>query len=105
MRGPIQVLVAAMLIVAFGVPIPGHAATTSYTGTLASSDSIFELSLNLPTASEVILQTYGFGGGVNAAGTVIAPGGTDPFVAIFQGVGASASILTDGLFFFEAGRW
>jgi hypothetical protein len=71
--------------------------TTSYVGTLASSESTFQTTLNLATAENVTLETYGFGGGVNGSGASIAAGGTDPFLAIFSGTGGGASILTDGL--------
>jgi|HubBroStandDraft_4_1064222.scaffolds.fasta_scaffold162251_2 hypothetical protein len=71
--------------------------TTSYTGTLATSESTFETTLMLASPENVTLQTYGFGGGVNGAGTTIAPGGTDPFLAIFSSTGSGATILTDGL--------
>jgi hypothetical protein len=70
--------------------------TTSYVGTLASSESTFETTLNLASTESVTLQTYGFGGGVNGSGASITPGGTDPFLAIFSGTGGGASILTDG---------
>ena len=36
--------------------------------------------VTLSTTGAITLQTYGFGGGVNAAGTTIAAGGFDPFV-------------------------
>jgi PEP-CTERM motif len=39
------------------------------------------------------LQTWGFGGGVNAAGNTIAPGGFDSLLALFAGTGASASLI------------
>lgn len=81
-----------VLILALAV----HADTTSYTGTLASSDTTVQFLITLASAGTVTLQTYGFGGGTNGAGNVIAPGGTDPFLAIFSGTGNSASILTDG---------
>jgi hypothetical protein len=68
----------------------------SFTGTLASPENTFDVTLNLTSGSTVTLQTYGFGGGMNQAGTVISPGGTDPFLAIFSGTGSSAPILTDG---------
>jgi hypothetical protein len=71
--------------------------TASFTGTLASSTDVFETTFSLPTSTAVTLQTYGFGGGMNAAGTPIASGGTDPFLAIFAGAGPTAAILTDGL--------
>lgn len=69
--------------------------TTSYVGTLATSESSFETTLTLTSAESVTLQTYGFGGGTNGNGAVIAPGGTDPFLAIFSGIGSGATILTD----------
>jgi hypothetical protein len=71
--------------------------TTSHTGDLATSESTFETTLTLAFAENVTLQTYGFGGGVNGAGTHISAGGTDPFLAIFSGVGNGATILTDGM--------
>lgn len=69
--------------------------TESFVGTLVSPETPFETTLTLATTSEVELQTFGFGGGTNAHGAVIAPGGTDPFLAIFSGAGNGASILTD----------
>jgi len=76
--------------------------TQSYTGTLASPDNAagtfdstdsFTVTLTLATTSDVTLQTYGFGGGVNAAGMTILPGGTDPFVGLFSGTGSGAAFL------------
>lgn len=76
--------------------------TSSYTGTLANPDNAsgtfdatdsFLLTLTLGTTSDVTLQTYGFGGGVNAAGTTISAGGTDPFVGLFSGTGNGALLV------------
>ena len=66
----------------------------SYTGSLASSDAVFEATFSLSSTSNVAIQTWGFGGGTNAAGTVIAAGGFDPMVALFSGPVASAAIYT-----------
>jgi hypothetical protein len=44
----------------------------------------------------VTVQTYGFGGGTNAAGQSISPGGFDTLVPLFSGTPSTASILTDG---------
>jgi len=82
-------------LLAFLLAQPARA-DVSYTGTLANSTTTFDVILNLSATSTVTLQTYGFGGGVNQAGNTILPGGTDPFVAIFSGVGDSATIVTDG---------
>lgn len=66
---------------------------TSFFGTFASPTTTFEATLTLTGTSDVTLQTYGFGGGTNQAGTVIAPGGTDPFVGLFSGTGSGATFL------------
>jgi hypothetical protein len=73
-----------------------RADTISYTGTLSLPEDSAEFAITLATGGTVDLQTYGFGGGTNAAGTVISPGGTDPFLAIFSGTGNDATIVTDG---------
>ncbi len=98
----LRTLLAAGLLATMTMVPKAQANSVSYTGTLAnpdngtstfdSSDS-FILSFALSTASDVTLQTYGFGGGKNAAGTTIAPGGTDPFVGLFSGTGNGAVFI------------
>ena len=63
----------------------------SETGTLSSPEDTFVMALNLATAADVTLQTYGFGGGTNGAGTIIPSGGFDPFVGLFSGTGATST--------------
>ena len=79
-----------------------YADTSSYTGTLANPDNAagtfdstdsFTVTIALGSVSDVTLQTYGFGGGVNAAGMIIAPGGTDSFVGLFSGTGDNAAFI------------
>jgi hypothetical protein len=72
---------------------------TSYVGTLADPTAVFEATLTLTSTSEVTLQTYGFGGGKNQAGTLVAPGGTDPFVGLFSGTGDGATFINGGSLF------
>jgi hypothetical protein len=67
----------------------------SFTGTLATPESIAEFTFDLASNATVTARTYGFGGGTNQAGETIAAGGTDPFLAVFSGSGSSATILTD----------
>jgi hypothetical protein len=69
--------------------------TMSQTGTLASSEDTALIPIVLTSAGDVTLQTFGFGGGVNAAGTPIAPGGFDPFAGLFSGTGDGA-VFVDG---------
>jgi PEP-CTERM motif len=80
-----QWLVLAVALVS--AALVARADSTSYVGTLANPEDSFEVSLTLTAASDVTLQTYGFGGGTNAAGSTIAPGGTDPFVGLFDSAG------------------
>ena len=72
-----------------------QADSISYVGTLSSSTDVVEETFTLSSPATIGLQTWGFGGGTNAAGDAISQGGTDPFLAIFSGTGAGAVILTD----------
>src|ERR1700721_608690 len=71
------------------------AGTQSYTGTLASPEDEAIFTVTLTSDGVLGLQTWGFGGGTNAAANVIAPGGFDPFVGVFSGTGDSA-VFIDG---------
>jgi hypothetical protein len=72
-------------------------ASLAFTGTLSSSTDVVLETFTLSSPATIGLQTWGFGGGTNAASHVISPGGTDPFLGIFIGTGISATILTDGM--------
>jgi hypothetical protein len=65
----------------------------SETGTFSTPEDTFIMAINLTTAGNITLQTYGFGGGTNAAGTVIPSGGFDPFVGLFSGTGSTALFI------------
>jgi hypothetical protein len=84
-------VLTAML--AFGASAAFADSSSSFVGTLASPEDFFLTTFSLTTNTEVTLQTYGFGGGTNQAGTLIAPGGTDPFVGLFLGTGSSATFI------------
>ena len=73
------------------------AGTISYTGTLANSTDTVTESVTLTSAGAVVVQTYGFGGGVNAAGTTITPGGFDPFIGVFDSLGNLIQGTSDSL--------
>jgi hypothetical protein len=79
-----------------------HADGFSYVGTLdpENPNDVFITSFTLSGPSAVTIQTWSFGGGTNAAGTAIAPGGFDPYVSLFSGAGDAATFLAsndDGL--------
>lgn len=87
----LRTLVRAAFLLGGAVLCP--AATISLTGTLSTPESTLVYSFALAAAGDVTLQTYGFGGGVNAANSTIAAGGFDPFVGLFSGAGNSAVFL------------
>ena len=68
----------------------------SCTGSLATPEDVFLENFTVPGASSlnITVQTYGFGGGTNAAGTPIATGGFDSLVALFSR--PTETVLTDG---------
>jgi len=82
----------ALLALAAGVAC---ANTVSYTGTLSSPEDSTSglITVTLSSPGTLGLQTYGFGGGTNAAGDVIPAGGFDPFVGVFAGTGTSATFI------------
>jgi hypothetical protein len=69
--------------------------TVSYTGALSNPEDTAAISVTLSADGSIVLQSYGFGGGINAAGTTIAAGGFDPFVGLFSGTGDGA-VFVDG---------
>jgi hypothetical protein len=60
--------------------------TISCTGSLDTPEDSFLKSFTVPEGGSlaVTIQTVGFGGGTNATGTVISPGGFDSLVALFS---------------------
>jgi PEP-CTERM motif len=87
--------IALLGAVALLIPCGVYADSTSYTGTLSSSADTYTLTLSVSAPEDVTIQTYGFGGGTNANGDTIAPGGFDPFLGLFSGTGSGATMLTD----------
>jgi hypothetical protein len=69
------------------------AGAISCTGTLATPEDVFEEELMVTGGADIDIQTFGFGGGTNAAGNSILPGGFDSLIALFSG--PPETILTD----------
>jgi hypothetical protein len=83
----------SVLLLVAAVSLRG--ATVSLTGSLDPNDAndVFLFQFQTPTISDLLFQSYGFGGGVNAGGTVIPSGGFDPYLSVFAGTGPTASFL------------
>jgi len=75
-------------IVAFCLSVCVAQASTSFsfTGTFTVDDQIELFQFTSPSTS-VTLETFGYGGGVNAAGTTIDPGGFAPVLSLFDATG------------------
>ncbi len=81
------------------VPLAANAdvSSISYTGTLATPQSVFTATFALTASDTVTFQTWGFGGVTNAAGNLIPAGGFDPLIALFTGPIPTATMAVDGL--------
>lgn len=83
-----------LLVFALRAAVARADTTTSYTGTLASSESFFSVSVTIPVSGSTLdVQTWSFGGGTNAAGTMIGSGSFIPLVALYSGTEISTSSI------------
>ena len=98
----IRTLAAALLVTISTL------AAQSFTGSANPTDpnDVFLVRFVLSAPTTVRIQSWGYGGsasapgGTNAAGTVIAAGGFDPYISLFSGTGINATFLSsndDGL--------
>jgi hypothetical protein len=68
----------------------------SFQGTFLTDDQVQLFSFSIASDSTVSFQTYGYGGGTNAAGTVIQRGGFDSYLTWFQSDGTQVGSNDDG---------
>ncbi|MBV8729054.1 MAG: DVUA0089 family protein, partial [Acidobacteriia bacterium] len=104
MKNPAGLLIA---FVASLLALPLHATVVSTcvtpagaiscTGAFGTPEDAFTETFALAVSTAITVQTYGFGGGTNAAGTPIPAGGFDPLVALFSGPANNATLLLDGM--------
>lgn len=90
--------VVLVVLAMFGLLVTSSSASAnsvSLTGSLGSPTSVVDLTLTVSGGGSqtIDLQTWGFGGGMNAAGNTIPAGGFDPLLALFSGTGASALLI------------
>ena len=74
-----------------------HAATQSFTGAFTQDDEQFSTTFNVAMDGEVVLQTWSFGGGINAAGASVAAGGFAPVLSIFTAGGDLIGLAQAGV--------
>lgn len=75
---------------------PALADDYSYTGTLDNPNQVLLFNFTVGSESNVTLRTYSFAGGTMADGTVVASGGFDPILALFDSNGVLIDENDDG---------
>ncbi len=89
-----RLTVSAVALVA--MVSPGHAADFSFSGSFASDDEVQLFDFLVGAPSEVTLRTLSYAGGTQADGRVVAAGGFDPILSLFDGAGALIERNDDG---------
>lgn len=65
----------------------------SFTGNFTHDNDVQIFTFAVGSTSNIVLRTFSYAGGVDAAGATIARGGFDPILSLFSGTGNSASLL------------
>jgi hypothetical protein len=76
--------------------VPAVAANFSFTGNFTDDNDVLLVSFDLLADATVTLETFGYGGGTNADGTNILPGGFESILQVFSnpsGVAVGGPIL------------
>jgi hypothetical protein len=68
----------------------------SFTGNFTNDNDVQLFTFTADAASSVVLQTWSYAGGTNAAGDSIARGGFDPILAVFDSTGLKIGQNDDG---------
>lgn len=85
-------IAAAMLLLGS----PAKAVDFSFTGSFTQDDDVQLFNFTVGSTSTVTLRSWSYAGGTNAAGTVIARGGFDPILALFDSAGNFIDDNDDG---------
>jgi hypothetical protein len=83
-------IIVSVFLLASG---PARAATISITGSLDNPNAVFLYEFELAAASDLLVESFGYGGGTNGEGAVIPAGGFDAYVSLFRGWGDGATFL------------
>jgi hypothetical protein len=79
-----------------GMTLCASAASISYTGNFVNDNDVQTIGFSLLSATTVTLETFGYGGGTNANGDLILPGGFESTLQLFalpSGFAVGGSIL------------
>ena len=88
---------AVGVVSAFLIASGANAANFSFTGNLSNDDEVQLFNFSVGATSTVELRTYSYAGGTMADGTVIAAGGFDPILTVFDSGGSQIGNNDDGI--------
>ena len=90
-------ILAALTVATMGLSsAPALATDFSFTGSLPTANSVQLFNFTVGAPSTVTLRTWSYAGGTNAAGSLIARGGFDPILALFDSTGLRINQNDDG---------
>ena len=92
----VAALAATAAITLAALAPPAAATDFSFVGTLGNDDEVLFFNFDVGADSLVTLRTYSYAGGTNAAGQVIARGGFDPILSLYNGSGVRIAQNDDG---------
>ena len=90
-------LSCVLALAALSAQSAAQAATQSLTGSFTQDDERASIAFNVAMDGDVVLQTWSFGGGINAAGASIAAGGFAPVLSIFTAGGDLIGLAQAGV--------
>ncbi len=89
-------LLTALWLVVSGSAPSASAATLSYTGSLTQDDQVVLFPFTVTDPSDATFRTLSYGGGTDANGNPVSPGGFDPVLSLFDGLGNLLTFVDDG---------
>ncbi len=78
------------------VAFSAQALNFSFTGNFSADDDVQLFEFTVGSASDITLRSYSYAGGTMADGTLVASGGFDPILALFDGAGNLIVQYDDG---------
>lgn len=92
----LALVMATLIVLGIATTSTTKADNFSFTGNFTQDDNVLLFNFSVGTTSSVTLRTWSYAGGTNAAGQVIARGGFDPILALFNSSGQIIDQNDDG---------
>ena len=88
-------VVAGAMVTTLGMSSAAFAVDFSLRGTFTQDDDVQLFDFTVGTESTITLRTYSYAGGIQADDTVVAAGGFDPVLSLFNGDGTLIALGDD----------